>query len=181
MNCPSCGLANRPFEADCAHCRLALQDEDAAAAKRREWDALSPRMREEQERHFAGLRARFDEHAHWLKRHRLLHGILGGLAVGFFMNAGIFFATFWTIPIDLAIGAAAGVLLNRLGGGAYRGLAIFGGAAAASLLFFPVFLNMEVFLKGFWLFTSFAVTAVAGCGYALGLKLDFDHVEHQIQ
>lgn len=179
MNCRSCGLENRPCDADCAHCSRPLQDRDAAAARRREWDALSPKLRDEQERHYEGLRARFDEHVQWLRRHRLLHGAVGGLAVCFFMNAGIFFATFWTVPVDFAIGVAAGILLNRVRGGAYRGLAIFLGAAVASMAALPVFLDLGAFLHGAWLFTTFSVMVVSGCGYGMGLKLDFDHVEHQ--
>ena len=180
MNCQSCGLINRPFEEFCGHCRRELLDEAAAGAKRREWDALSPALRAEQEKHYADFRARFDEHQRWLRRHRLLHTIAGGMLVSLAMNAAAFFVTFWTIPIDFAIGGAAGFLLNRAGGGAYRGLALFlvGGTATVAALM--PFINSEGFWKGAWLFSSFALMFVAGAGYILGLLLDVDHVEHQL-
>lgn len=180
MNCRTCGLDNRPYEVACAHCAADLQDLDAAAAKLREWDLLSPVLRAEQEKHYASMRARFDDHQQWLRRNRVTHAILGALIVGVGMNAAIFFAVKWAIPIDLAIGAGAGLLLNRLGGGAYRGLALFSAAAALSVITLLPLIHTELFWKGIWLFSAIAVVFVGGAGYMLGLKLDLDHVEHQM-
>jgi hypothetical protein len=179
MNCRSCGLVNRPFEEFCAHCRRELLDEPAAAAKRREWDALSPPLRAEQEKHYAGLRGRFDGHLLWLKRHRLLHAIAGGSIVSLAMNASVLFPAFWPVPIDFAFGAAAALLLNRAGGGAYRGLAIFSTAAGLSVAALMPFINTEVYWKGVWLISSLAMLFVGGAGYYLGIKLDLERVEHQ--
>lgn len=180
MNCRSCGLQNRPYEVACAHCSEDLQDPAKASAKLREWDLLSPALRAEQEKHYADLRARFDEHQIWLRRHRRLHAAAGAFFVGFGMNAALLFQVRWTIPIDLLIGAAAGLWLNRLGGGSFRGFGIFGGAAALCVLAMIPFVHMEEFLKGIWLLSAFGVMFVAGAGYYLGLKLDIDHVEHQL-
>ena len=180
MNCRLCGLENRPYEVACAHCHGELQDPRKATEKLAEWDRLSPALRAEQEKHYLGLRARFDDHQLWLRRHRRLHAVAGAFFVGFGMNAALLFQVLWTIPIDLAIGAAAGLWLNRLGGGSYRGLAIFGAAAACSVLAMIPFVHMAEFMKGIWLLSSFAVMFVAGAGYYLGLKLDIDHVEHQL-
>ena len=179
MNCRSCGLINRPFEEFCAHCRRELMDAPAAAGKRQEWDALSPALRAEQEEHFAGLRRRFDEHLLWLRRHRLLHAIAGGCIVSLMMNAVLFFPAFWPLAIDFAIGAAAALLLNRLGGGSYRGLALFSIAAGLTIPALMPFVNTEVYWKGVWLISTVAVMFVGGAGYYLGLKLDIDRVERQ--
>lgn len=180
MNCRACGLTNRPYEVACAHCHRDLQDPHEASAKLREWDLLSPALRAEQEKHFADLRARFDDHQVWLRSHRRLHALAGAFFVGFGMNAALLFQVLWTIPIDCAIGAAAGLMLNRLGGGSYRGLGLFAAAAVVCVVAMIPLVHMEVFLKGLWLFTSIAVMFVGGAGYYLGLKLDIDHVEHQL-
>jgi hypothetical protein len=180
MNCPSCGLINLPYEVACAHCSTELQDPDVAHGKLREWNALSPELRREQDRYFIEMRARFDDHLQWLRRHRLVHAILGGVIVSFWMNAAIFFGLFWTFPIDFAIGAAAGHLLNRARGGAYRGLAIFTGAGTLAVVAIRPFTDMMSFLaSGMWLFSTIGILVVAASGYYLGLKLDVEHVERQ--
>jgi hypothetical protein len=179
MNCRSCGLINRPFEEFCGHCRGELLDPESAVRKRREWDGLSPALRAEQEKHYAALRGRFDEHLRWLRGHRLAHAALGGILVCLGMNAAVFFVSFWPVPIDFALGAAAGALLNRAGGGAYRGLGFFVAAAALSIVLLMPFVNAEAFRGGAWLISSVAVMFVGGGGYYLGLKLDLDHVERQ--
>jgi hypothetical protein len=180
VNCPGCGLENRPYDASCAHCEQPLQEPDQAAAKRREWDLLTPALRNEQEEHFSKLRERFDEHRRWLKSHRTVHTILGAVVVAVGMNAALFFMALWTFPIDLVLGAGAGLLLNRLGGGAYRGLGLFSLAAVLSLLFVPLFVSGEVFWNGMWIVSAVAILFIAGAGYALGLQIDIDHVEHQV-
>jgi hypothetical protein len=179
MNCSSCGLENRPIEATCAHCGLEIQEADAARAKRREWEALPPQLREEQEKHFAALRERFDDHLRWLRRHRWLHAIVAGLVVSIFMNAAVLFEAPQTLPIDFALGAAAGFLLNRWRGGAYRGMWLFAGAGAVSVVALSPFINMKAFWEGWFLISALVLGFVAAAGYYLGLKMEIDHVERQ--
>jgi len=45
-------MTNRPYDAVCGLCGKPVQDQAAADAKRREWDALPPLLREEQEQAF---------------------------------------------------------------------------------------------------------------------------------
>jgi hypothetical protein len=179
MNCRSCGLINRPYEEFCGHCRRELLAPGAAAGKKREWEALSPALRAEQEKRYASLRTRFDEHLRWLRRHRLAHAAFGGIFVCLGMNAAVFFVSLWPVPIDFALGVAAGALLNRAGGGAYRGLGIFVATAALSVALLMPFINREAFWGGAWLLSAAAVLFVGSAGYYLGLKLDADHVERQ--
>jgi hypothetical protein len=180
LNCPGCGLTNRPYETDCALCELPLQDAAGAAAKRKEWDALPATIREEQEKAFDRMRSGTLEHREWLKNHRVAHAILGGLLVSFPMNGSVFFASLWSLPIDLAVGAAAGLLLNRLKGGSWHGIGIFVGAAVVSVILRAPFLNMTEYLKGYWFFTCFAVMMVSGGGYMMGMKLDYEHRDHSM-
>jgi len=178
LNCSSCGLTNPPYEASCVSCRTPLQDQAAADAKRREWDALSPKLRDEQEQAFVKMRESVEEHWRWLRRHRLTHAIIGAGIVNMLMNGAVFFASLWSIPIDLALGAAAALGLNRLRGGSWHGAGLFAGAAVLSVILRAPFLNMGEYLKGYWLITCFAATIVVLGGYLMGMKLDFDHRDH---
>ena len=178
LNCSDCGLTNAPYESACVSCRKPLQDQTAADAKRREWDALPPGLREEQEQAFVRMRASVEEHWRWLRRYRLTHAIIGGVVVSLVMNGSTFFASPWSIAVDLAIGAAAGVFLNRLRGGAWIGLGLFIGGAVASVVLRLPFLNRDAYLQGSWFFTCFGVLAAAVSGYFMGMKLDYDHRDH---
>lgn len=178
LNCGGCGLTNVPYEAACVSCKTPLQDAAAADARRREWDALPPRLREEQEQAFVRMRASVEEHRRWLRRYRLVHAICGAALVNLLMNGSVFFASPWSIPIDLALGAAAALMLNRLRGGAWHGAAIFAGAAGASVVLRVPFLDMGAYLLGSWLITCFAVFLVVIGGYLMGMKLDYDHRDH---
>jgi hypothetical protein len=176
-HCRFCGLTNRPYAEACAHCARTLQAPGAAEAKRREWDALPAPLRAEYERAFDVARERFDDHVRWLRRHRWVHATLGGVLVVLPTNAALFFPTFWTIPIGFALGALAGLALNRVRGGAYRGLGLFGAAGALAVVLFLPFVEVQEYLKGWWLMHALVLAGVGGAGYYLGLKLEFEHVE----
>ena len=178
LNCPTCGLTNRPYEVACAECAAPLQELAAAEGRRREWDALPARLREEQERAYDQMREGTERHLQWLRRNRAAHAALGGLLVSVCMNLSVGFASIPSLPIDLVLGAAAALYLNRLRGGAWHGLGLFVGAAVLSVILRLPFLNVTEYLKGFWFLTCFAVLAVAGGGYFMGMKLDFEHRDH---
>jgi hypothetical protein len=178
LNCSGCGLTNVPYETACVSCRTPLQDDGTAAARRREWDALSPKLREEQEQAFVKMRASVEEHWRWLRRYRLVHAICGAALVNMLMNGSVFFASLWSIPIDLALGAAAALVLNRLRGGSWNGAGLFAGAAVLSVLLRLPFLDLGEYGKGYWMFTCFAILLVVSGGYLMGLKLDLDHRDH---
>lgn len=179
LNCPACGLTNRPYHADCSNCARPLQDAAAADARRREWDALSPKLREEFERDFDRMRAGTLEHLAWLNRHRLTHAILGAMLLNLILNGSTLFAAPWSIPVDLALGAAAGLALNRRHGGAWTGTGIFLGAGVVSLLAKLPFLGRD-FAETGWFLTCFALFLVASLGYLLGLKMDFEHADRSV-
>lgn len=178
LNCSGCGLTNVPYETACVSCRTPLQDEDAAAARRREWDALSPRLREEQEQAFVKMRASVEEHWRWLRRYRLVHAICGAALVNMPMNGSVFFASLWSIPVDLALGAGAALLLNRLRGGAWYGAGLFAAAAVASVVLRIPFLHLSGDQQAGWLLTCLAISFVVIGGYFMGMKLDYDHRDH---
>jgi hypothetical protein len=178
LNCTGCGLTNVPYETACVSCGAALQDAAAARARRLEWEALPPRLREEQEQAFVRMRASVEEHWRWLRRYRLAHAIIGAGVVNMLMNGSVFFASPWSIPIDLALGASAALVLNRLRGGAWAGAGIFAGASVLSVLLRIPFLSMGEYLAGAWFFTCFGVFLVVIAGYLMGLKLDYDHRDH---
>jgi hypothetical protein len=178
LNCSGCGLTNVPYEAFCVSCRRPLQEQAAADAKRREWDALPPKLREEQEQAFVKMRASVEEHWRWLRRYRATHAIIGAAIVNILMNGSVLFASPWSIPVDLALGAAAGLLLNRLRGGAWLGAGIFAGAAVLSVLLRMPFLDRAGYLMGAWLVTCFALLLVVIGGYLMGMKLEGDHHDH---
>jgi hypothetical protein len=180
LNCPRCGLTNRPYEIGCSHCRTPLQDRDAAEAKRREWDALPAKLRAEQEQAFDRMRAGTEAHLRWLRSNRLTHATLGALLVCLPMNLAVFFASYWSLPIDVLIGAAAAFGLNRLGGGAWHGFGLFIGASILSLVLRLPLINVGAYLAGYWFFTCFAVLAVTGGGYLMGLKLASEHHDHAV-
>jgi hypothetical protein len=180
LNCPFCGLTNRPYETQCVTCGKAIQEPAAAEAKRREWDALPSKLREEQERAFDRMQAGTEGHRLWLRRHRVGHAILGGVLVSLPMNGSVFFASPWSIPIDLAIGAVAALLLNRMRGGCWNGTGLFVGAAVLSIVLRAPFLNMEGYLRGGWLLTCFALFFLAVSGYIMGLTMDYTHRDHWV-
>lgn len=180
LNCPSCGVTNRPYETDCVLCERTLQESSVAEAKRREWDALPPALRAEQEKAFDRMREGVVAHLTWLRRHRAAHAVLGAVSICLIMNAGVFFALTWPILIDLLVGAAAGLTLNHLKGGTWYGFGVFLGAGVLSFLLKIPFLNLEGFMRGYWFYMCFSMMVVSGAGYLMGLKLDFDHTDHNV-
>jgi hypothetical protein len=155
-----------------------LQDREAADAKRREWDALSPKLRQEQEREFDRMKQSTEEHLRWLRSNRLAHAILGGLLVMLPMNLSVGFASIPSLPVDAILGAAGGLYLNRLRGGAWHGFGLFVGTAVLSMILRLPFLNVAEYLKGYWFFTCFAMLSVSGGGYLMGMKLEYEHRDH---
>jgi hypothetical protein len=179
LNCGACGLTNRPYDARCSHCEAPLQDQETAAAKAREWNALSPKLREEMERNFDRMRQGTVEYLEWLNRHRLIHAALGAMLVNVTMNGSTLFEAPWTIPADLALGAAAGLALNRWHGGVWHGSGVFFGAGVLSMLIKLPILGREAMI-GAWFLTCFALFFLAVTGYLIGLKLDFEHADRAV-
>jgi len=179
LNCGGCGLTNRPYDTNCSHCDAPLQDVEAATAKRREWDALTPKLREEMERDFDRMREGTVEYAEWLNRHRIIHAILGAMLVNLTMNGSTMFQVPWSIPVDLALGAAAGLALNRRHGGVWTGAGLFFGAGVISMLLKIPFLGRDG-MSGAWFLSCFALFFLASIGYLIGLKLDFEHTDRSV-
>jgi hypothetical protein len=180
LNCPACGVTNRPYDTDCVLCKEPIQEAGAAAAKRREWDALPAALRQEQEKAFDRMREGILSHLQWLKRHRVTHAVMGAVVTSLLMNGAVFFALGWPILIDLAVGAGAGLYLNRLKGGSWHGMGVFVGAAVLTVILKTFFMNTTAFLNGIWFFSCFAVFMLAGFGYLMGMKMDFDHTDHNV-
>jgi hypothetical protein len=179
LNCKSCGLTNRPYDTECSHCEQPLQDATAAAAKRKEWDALSPALRLEFERTFDRMREGTMDHIEWLRRHRLAHAFLGAMLVNLTMNGCTFFVAPWTIPVDLALGAGAGLALNRWHGGSWQGTGLFFGAGIVSFLIKLPFLGSGVW-SGSGLVVSFAMFFLAIAGYLIGIHMEFGHSDRSV-
>ena len=94
-------------------------------------------------------------------------------------NGSTFFAGPWTIPADLAIGAGAGLLLNRRPGGAWPGAGLFFAAGAPSFLIQAPLLGSDLWV-GCWFPVSFAVFFQVLIGDLMGLKLDFEHADRSV-
>jgi len=179
LNCAACGLTNRPYDTDCSNCARPLQDRETADAKRRDWDALSPKLREEFERDFDRMRAGTLDHLAWLNKHRITHAVVGALLVNLTINISTLFAGHWTIPLDVALGAGAGLALNRWHGGAWHGAGLFFGAGVLSLLAKMPLLGSGHMEFG-WFLTCFALFFLAAVGYLLGVKMDFEHADRSV-
>ena len=169
--CHGCGLSPLPYEVVCPVCKRVLQDESSAAAKRAEWDALPPALREEQERVFTRMREGQGHHHQWLKKNRWTQIILGAAVVNLILGGSTFFAVPWAIPVDLALGGAAGWGLNSMHGGAYRGVGLFTAAAFLSTIARFSLGNIGAGL----VLLPFAFLAVMLAGYLMGFKMDTDH------
>ncbi len=178
LNCGHCGLTNRPYAVACAHCLRPLQDEAAVEVKQREFDLLPPELREEQELHYDRLKEHHGEHRNWLQRNRIAQSICGALILDLTMNVSTYFAARWSVPIDLALGAAAALLLNRLRGGAYIGLGIFLAACVLSWIFRLMLMRANTEIPG--LLPAFGVTMAGGGGYFMGRMLEMTHVERSV-
>jgi hypothetical protein len=179
LNCHRCGLTNKPYDAACVICGDPLQEQAAADAKRKEWDALGPKMRAEQEAVFDRMLGSRREHLEWLNNHRLVHAAAGALILNFVMLCGTLFQAPWCIFFDLALGAAAGLLLNRLRGGSWQGAGIFFVAGGLSILLKLPFIGSELG-GGYWLLAVFGLLFLLCIGYVMGLKLHSDHSDRSV-
>lgn len=137
MNCPSCGLSGLPFEQACSYCGRALRTPVEALARRREWDRLSESTQAEFAAEAARERERFDRWLRRLRENRRRHAVIA--AMMFALPVASFHWMISTGPVyflamagDLAVGAAAGYLLNRFRGGEYRGALVFAAAYVAT-------------------------------------------------
>jgi hypothetical protein len=74
------------------------------------------------------------------------------------------------LPFDLAAGAALGWILNRLGGGAYRGMALF----SAAFILEAGTRAVAGFHAGVALLVISGFLLSLCTGYALGLTLELD-------
>jgi hypothetical protein len=180
LNCHSCGLTNRPYATACTHCERPLQDAEAAAEKQREWDALTPALREELEKNFDRMREGTLDHLQWLRRHRLTHAATGAILVSLTVNGATLFQGHWSMPVDTALGAGAGLLLNRWHGGAWHGAGLFMAAGIAALVCKLPFLGRVNIAEGGWFVACFVFFILACLGYVLGLKLDFEHADRSV-
>lgn len=169
MNCPKCALDNPPYEANCANCGMPIQNVEEAAYRRKEWNNLSSKNREEMQERYTNARKRFDNYQAWRTKHKHLHTAVGGVSVLFFMAITLGQLHWWILTAGPLFGSAAGWYLNRIAGGQFRGLGLFLGAAVLTAL---------PFIGAAWIFGSMGFVACGGIGYYLGLRLDFSRVEH---
>lgn len=176
MDCPRCGLENHPCAAACADCALPLQDAATAAAKRTEWEARPAALRAEAEERLLRVRRVHDEYLAWLRGRRRKDAILGAVVVAFVMFLGLRIESPLPVPLWLAIGAGAGILLNRWRGGTYAGAGIFAAAWLASVIAGIPFCDAEIlWRRGFWLMAAIMAMPLLCFGYLLGSKLDDEH------
>jgi len=106
--------------------------------------------------------------------------VIGAMILNIFMNGSIFFAAKMGIPIALGLGAAAALWLNRIRGGMWAGAGAFGAAGVLTVILWIPFLNMEVYLMGYWFYTCFGLFLVVIAGYIMGMKLEFEHHDHAV-
>ena len=175
--CTHCGLTNRPYYTECAICSNTLQDPNAASVHRREWEQLSPPLREEFEKDFERFRKTYDDQNEWLKRYRVLHGVTGAIVLTTCINIGFQGNVFQGTALDLVVGAAAALYLNRLRGGSYLGMFLFFGASILAIVGRFPFISIDAFWGGWFLFSAIAITFVAAFGYTMGLQMESDRIE----
>jgi hypothetical protein len=185
MSCPGCGLRTLPFHETCEFCARILLEPERVGGRRAEWEALSEKLRgdfsADYERDLAARRAWRER----LRRNRLRHGIAGAVLFAFLagaLHAPVFEiegpAVALVLGIDLAVGAALGLRLNREGGGGYVGLALFGGGylawTAVELLLGIVAGPFERGVGGGFIWGLFVIPGSlvsATLGYLFGLSL----------
>lgn len=177
MNCARCGRAVLPFHEACFQCGETLQTPGAAAERKREWDALAPDTRGSLQRDYDQVLELRERRRRWLKEHRKAHAAFGAVLFGlpasfiFGMSSGApLWMLFVLLPFDLAAGAGLGCLLNRLGGGAYRGMALF----AAAFVLEGGTRAVAGFNAGVALMVISGFLLSLCTGYALGLTLELD-------
>jgi hypothetical protein len=178
LNCRHCGLTNRPYAVACAHCLRPLQDEAKADVKQREFDALPPTLREEQELHYDRMAEHHGEHRNWLQRNRIVQAVSGALILDLSLNVTTFFIAPWCVPIDLALGAVAALLLHWFRGGGFIGLSLFFAACIVSWSFRLLLMPIHAEFAG--ILPVLGVMTAAGCGYFMGRVLESSHVERSV-
>ncbi len=143
-------------------------------------DATLPRaLRDELEQRADGDRRRELAHRDWLRSMRLTHAVLGAASLVFALLLMSSSLTTRTL-LDAVLGAAAGVALNALRGGPFRGLALFGGACACSVFQRIVLSGLTDAWISLAIFLSVPAFAFAlAAGYALGLTIASDHFERR--
>ena len=180
LNCPYCGLTNRPYNTNCEICDRELQDKETAAEKEKDWNALPTKIREEYEEDYYRARERFEEHKKWLNKNRLTHAILGAVFMLITMNIAFMFQVLEGSVVDILAGAGASLLLNYLRGGSFRGLMIFVLAGILAIGFRFPFINATAFWLAWYLLSALALMFTAGLGYYMGLKLAFAYHERMV-
>jgi hypothetical protein len=184
MDCPHCGLGNRPYLQLCWNCNLEIQDALSAAAKKTEWDALPESVRAEYEKELTRIRRGAADHLTWARSHRKTTMAAGAFLFMIGMQICSPSLLFW--PIDLALGGAATWKLYHDRGGRYWGL-----------LYFMIAFAIASILHGgtVWALGGGGGFAAVGgvlswitgtlivetSGYYLGLKLDMEHTDHSMQ
>lgn len=181
MDCPKCGLTNRPYAEVCKHCAGPLQDAASAEAKKKEWEALPVGLRAEFENDFTKQRGLHVEHLRWLRRYRWVHAVIGGVCywMASLMPSLVCGAPDWLFWANFILGGAASFLLNVHHGGAWRGFGYFLAAYAVTMVI-AMSLGPAVegpkLAKNFFFVGLFSPPVVAA-GYILGMKFDWEHFE----
>jgi len=184
VHCGSCGRPLLPFHEACFQCGTTAQPSESAAARKREWDALSPKMQGEMRGAYDLQVERRERWLEWLRAHRRVHAALGAVLYG--LPAAFIFGMLdgfplWAIPfvslVDLALGAGVGTALNRLQGGSYRGMILFGAAFLGEALLRvggASLLGLGLGAAGVALILISGFLLSLCTGYAFGLQLTLD-------
>ena len=185
MACPGCGLSNLPHHDVCEFCARELLVPSAVEGKRSEWERLTEKLRTEFTAAYEKGLAQRREWRERLRRNRIKHAVGGALT--FLFMAGLLHypvldvegaGFLLVVLVELAVGAAAGLWLNRGGGGGYRGLAAYGGGYLAwtvlSLLFGIIVGPFERGVGGGFIWGLFVLPGIlvsGSFGYLFGLSL----------
>jgi hypothetical protein len=163
---------------------VTVQSPEAAAARKREWDALTPKMRDEMQDDYQNQLERRERWVEWLQENRWRHAACGGALYG--LPAAFIFGMIggfplWALPlvclVDIAAGCGLGFALNRLQGGPYRGMGLFAAGFILETIFrvgcasCPVGIVVGM-VGSLMLISGFLISLCTG--YALGLQLTLD-------
>jgi F0F1-type ATP synthase assembly protein I len=177
----------------CGHCGNILRVKEAVEASRREWAEFPPAIRKEFEEKYKNAQSRYREYELFLKNNRVKHiisGILINITLGLFTyllkTSGIWFFIYFII--SAVSGGLAWLLLNKHGGGAFRGMFLVWGAFMVPTLMQALqeSVGISSYREGTISFRSFVFPAFIGSalslflGYFFGIKLDFDRGEKSL-
>ena len=184
MDCPSCGLGNRPYLQNCWNCSHEIQDALAAATKKAEWDALPESVRVEYEKELTRIRRGAADHLSWARAHLKWTMAMGAFLFTFGMQVCSPSLLWW--PLDLALGAGATWKLCHDRGGRYWGLLYFMGACAIGAILhggtvWALGGGGGFAAVGGVLSWCAGILIIEITGYYLGLKLDWEHTDHSMQ